>query len=515
MPIVYAICRRIQGLSWTRDARACFLPNQPVANLTVRRLFSTRTQADLQRKPATKQTTQASSHAGIRRSYRDDSRDRRHSTRRAAARLYGTRDGPASILDRAALWPETEMASTGSSFHAGNPLDNPPRPLREALREVARIDSRRGARMDQQMNAIFGTNWQDSPAAAQRQEDDRYESDLGWWSIESGNAARRARLVRGATVGSLDLLNSASDNVAQTSPPLHRARYIPEPSSASQTRSTGVTDVEALRQRAVADVGGARRRPGLLARARWSRGTRGRGLDGLGDRERSLSPEGWDTLLTTLTPDPQPPSANASFASAGQGQASQATAVSSATTVSTTTDGPIGIATDGPCDWDNSDNDSPDYEHPDFANIRRHREQQRLRRSRVPDFNAEAPTDRDLGFGLRVVGGDSNRPQTALRRGGSDVTRPNTDVNVSFADAEGRRDGWISRVLIGVAGEPGPDTSQPDPAPTANTSGRSDESEWTGMQQIIHSLARRQDIPDEWWAEAGLSRTISSEDAAN
>ncbi|SPN97510.1 uncharacterized protein DNG_01024 [Cephalotrichum gorgonifer] len=45
----------------------------------------------------------------------------------------------------------------------------------------------------------------------------------------------------------------------------------------------------------------------------------GAGLpDGLGDRERSMSPDPngtWDTLLTTLTPDPQPPSAGSSFAS--------------------------------------------------------------------------------------------------------------------------------------------------------------------------------------------------------
>lgn len=43
------------------------------------------------------------------------------------------------------------------------------------------------------------------------------------------------------------------------------------------------------------------------------------GLDGLGDRNRSLSPEGydvWDTLLYTVTPDPQPPSAGSSFTSA-------------------------------------------------------------------------------------------------------------------------------------------------------------------------------------------------------
>jgi hypothetical protein len=39
-------------------------------------------------------------------------------------------------------------------------------------------------------------------------------------------------------------------------------------------------------------------------------------MDGLGDRDRS--PEGgeaWDTLLTSITPDPQPPSAGSSFAS--------------------------------------------------------------------------------------------------------------------------------------------------------------------------------------------------------
>jgi hypothetical protein len=28
------------------------------------------------------------------------------------------------------------------------------------------------------------------------------------------------------------------------------------------------------------------------------------------------------------------------------------------------------------------------------------------------------------------------------------------------------------------------------------------------MQHIVRSLARREDIPDEWWAGAGLSRTL-------
>jgi hypothetical protein len=30
-----------------------------------------------------------------------------------------------------------------------------------------------------------------------------------------------------------------------------------------------------------------------------------------------------------------------------------------------------------------------------------------------------------------------------------------------------------------------------------------------GMQRIVRNLARREDIPDEWWAEAGLSRTLA------
>jgi hypothetical protein len=32
-----------------------------------------------------------------------------------------------------------------------------------------------------------------------------------------------------------------------------------------------------------------------------------------------------------------------------------------------------------------------------------------------------------------------------------------------------------------------------------------------GMQRIMLNLARREDIPDEWWAEAGLSRTLQRE----
>lgn len=62
-----------------------------------------------------------------------------------------------------------------------------------------------------------------------------------------------------------------------------------------------------------------RRSRAHLRRARIARQSQ---LDGLGDRTRSMSPDTWDTLLTSITPDPQPPSAGSSFASTSAAAAS-------------------------------------------------------------------------------------------------------------------------------------------------------------------------------------------------
>lgn len=32
------------------------------------------------------------------------------------------------------------------------------------------------------------------------------------------------------------------------------------------------------------------------------------------------------------------------------------------------------------------------------------------------------------------------------------------------------------------------------------------EDDWIGMQRIVRRLAQREDIPDGWWVEAGLTR---------
>lgn len=162
-------------------------------------------------------------------------------------------------------------------------------------------------------------------------------------------------------------------------------------------------------------------------------------LDGLGDRSRSLSPEGdnaWDTLLTTLTPDPQPPSVGSSFASASASAAAtqNTVAASSATSLAnldTTAEDQNGA--EPPCE-SGYDNDNSDMEEDD--------------EDELPGFILPS---------LRVRRIDGTNTDDALDlMGGSEV-----------------------------------------------------------IQHLVRSLARREDIPDEWWAQVGLSRTLSREASAD
>ncbi|KAL2129602.1 hypothetical protein VTI74DRAFT_7536 [Chaetomium olivicolor] len=159
-------------------------------------------------------------------------------------------------------------------------------------------------------------------------------------------------------------------------------------------------------------------------------------LDGLGDRNRSLSPESdnvWETLLTTLTPDPQPPSVGSSFASASASAVtSQSTTAASSRTSLTTPD----------------TTEEPLFEH-----------------------QCESGCDN------------------------SDTEGEDDDLFMPSLHRSGYRPGFMQN-----------DTSD-DPLERL---GGID-----GMQRIIRSMVRREDIPDEWWAEAGLSRTLSRETSGN
>ncbi|KAF9887839.1 hypothetical protein FE257_009499 [Aspergillus nanangensis] len=198
-----------------------------------------------------------------------------------------------------------------------------------------------------------------------------------------------------------------------------------------------------------------------------ARSNRGSLVDGLGDRQRSVSPDAdhandaWETLLTTITPDTNLPSADSSFTSAsasGTNSTLNGTTRSSATSFGNLPGSADPASTNvqmvldpypeflNPCDYSSTDSDSEsEAEISQQSLFRRYR-----RRMREMDAMRR-----------------SHNIQSAMGN-------PPTIPTISFAFSDTSSD---------------PDLHQ--------------------MQAILDRLARREDIPDDWWAAAGLARTIA------
>ncbi|KAH6696973.1 hypothetical protein F5X68DRAFT_196432 [Plectosphaerella plurivora] len=254
------------------------------------------------------------------------------------------------------------------------------------------------------------------------------------------------------------------------------------------------------------------------------------GFDGLGDRNRSLSPEVWDTLLSTLTPDPQPPSAGSSFASATASTAAtsqrQSAAASSRTSLAEA-DGVDGPVVDQPCET----GEATDSEDSGLPNVTVPSRFQRFVASlnphtvdNVSHVRAE-PVDRPtLTFNGRPDG-----VWTSIDRIRARMARVREDIEADEREDEAanRRAGTALRAATGYSlwtgaeqqttsgttregsSEESDSLDQGDLEPS---SGDNDQDPGLGdMQHIVRRLVERQDIPDEWWAEAGLSRLISED----
>ncbi|KAI1133312.1 hypothetical protein F5Y10DRAFT_85854 [Nemania abortiva] len=189
-------------------------------------------------------------------------------------------------------------------------------------------------------------------------------------------------------------------------------------------------------------------------------------VDGLGDRDRSLSPGSdagvWDTLQSTLTPDPQPPSVGSSFTSTAVSATTQVNGTDSVNTSMTTPN----EETEPPCDpvLDNSASDGED------------------------DIGAQpiVPSRDIIRYANAVI---AERSRGFSRQ--SPESTDTRDPRRSYAD---------------VVAEPFSRQS-PESADT-------NDPEWlSGMHRIVQNLAQRVDIPDEWWLQAGLSRSMSWEDS--
>ena len=195
-----------------------------------------------------------------------------------------------------------------------------------------------------------------------------------------------------------------------------------------------------------------------------NRPSRESAIDGLGDRQRSLSPDAepttdaWDLLLSTITPDVNLPSTDTSFSStASATDASRnGTSRNSGASTQTTVPSPMPSSRDIRIGLD----PYPDHLHP---------------------CDLSSSDDEDTPVNYHRMLGRSGLP-LSLRRS---------------------------------PGLPSTMGSQP-PLPAVSFSfGAEADSDIQQMQAILDRFARRQDIPEDWWAGAGLSRTIGRGLSAN
>ncbi|KAL4784357.1 hypothetical protein BJX76DRAFT_347836 [Aspergillus varians] len=221
--------------------------------------------------------------------------------------------------------------------------------------------------------------------------------------------------------------------------------------------------------------------------------SRGPPIDGLGDRQRSVDLEddhandAWETLLTTITPDTSLPSAGSSFTSAsasGTNSLHNGASRSSATSLESphnplhTTVPTAQMTLDpyqdysNPCDYlSSTDSDTEsDGEITQDSLFRRYRR-------RMSQFEAMR-----RAHNLRTM---SHLPPAPLPASVPASVPPSIPP-------------------------PSAPPSIPSSIPTVSFafSDPSGDQDLHHMQAILDRLARRQDIPDDWWAAAGLSRTI-------
>ncbi|KAJ6784938.1 hypothetical protein PWT90_04436 [Aphanocladium album] len=482
--------RGVAGIAPTRALRlSCTNEDyrNQVDSLTIsfRSLFIAPVDSDVTRKSAHKRTT-SPSRTSIRRVDRASERERqRNVTRRAASRMYGPVQRTLSTINQERPLPWIESGAMPENTVAGS--EERLRSMQDSLREMARNDARRNQRMEEHMATVFGTSWHDLPHGPPAEEEQQ-DADLGWWSIDPRGRARRPRMITPISsrfTRSPDTLGAAR---ARTSSPL-----AAENSSQNEQSSRRMRLAHLARN--------------AYVRRRNQTSHRSTGMDGLGDRERSLSPEGWDTLLATLAPDPQPPSANTSFASAaGTQSANQSqTAPQPSTGGSILPDGFDDAPVDPGCD---SGCEHSDIDEADLEETRRS-----LARSRQRNIQFSG------GFNFSRPSQAANTEQRVLQQRSYHFGRENPEAptgserqalaGVPIPDVNSQ-DAWVGRAMVG-AGEQ-ENTEGPRHAPVSTLSSLASapaEEDWSGMQRIMRSLARREDIPEEWWAEAGLSRTLS------
>ncbi|PSR80566.1 hypothetical protein BD289DRAFT_455252 [Coniella lustricola] len=276
-------------------------------------------------------------------------------------------------------------------------------------------------------------------------------------------------------------------------------------------------------------------------------------VDGLGDRNRSLSPEGdgvWDTLLSSITPDPQPPSAGTSFQSTSAPapapasvSASTSASISASASVSGSGSGSGSASTSqstpassSAFPWYTDDEIEPESEDIPFEQrgtiTDAEFERFCLGVSDYEDSDAGADGEQS-GLADPWAGGAEDVENAA--QGNAIAPRPLSPVDRrSYADVVARS--HLAPQLQELLQEQEqqqqqqqrPQTQRQDRADqqqqqqqlqrarrgeAQNTDDEDSQVDVNSMQRIIRILMDRPDLSDEWWAAVGLSRSLPREAA--
>lgn len=179
-------------------------------------------------------------------------------------------------------------------------------------------------------------------------------------------------------------------------------------------------------------------------------------FDGLGDRDRSFSPEedSWENLLTTIAPDEQLPSTDSSFTSAAATSFTSQPGGSATTQLTT----PTSITEDQDPDFfpncDISDSETSDT-HSDSSH---------------PGLNLRRATS--LREEARSLSQEAERLRQSTR-----------ELNEQTRELTSQRSETTAQRMM------------------------DNDQELGQMRSILDRMSRREDIPDDWWAAAGLTRS--------
>ncbi|KAL6815400.1 hypothetical protein GGI42DRAFT_106947 [Trichoderma sp. SZMC 28013] len=461
-----------------------------------RPLFVAPVETDIPHKDAPKRDVLSPSRSAIRRSTQTETRERRNPNRRSGVRIvalqphlrpsrryapWGIDDGPRGLV------PSYDDVSPGSA--------------REVPRDATSRPPRSDRHLEDRMSSLFGGTWHNIGTPSS-QRDDGPPPDGDFWGRVEGRVDPQPRRARIVAPDNPRRHHSPRRSYHSGTPP-----YRPTRAGSERLQSESATsNDDAVQHHALPTFRSLRRNTSraiqTLATGDSMRRIRQRShaTDGLGDRDRSLSPEVWDTLLTTLTPDPQPPSASSSFASAA---VPQSAGPSNAPPPPSAPGLPDELV-DGACESGHeiSDDEEDEWYSQLPATMRSVTTFRRRfrRRPAVPEYNLDGPSDGPLD-GQQSDQSQSERPGHSLhdsRTNGYALLLTNSWLTQAGSEDERGADRLRPNREGSTGSGPG--------APTG-------DEEWLGMRRIVQSLAAREDIPDEWWAEAGLSRTLPQDES--